>query len=168
MKKTRNIFLVTISFSIIAFNIAFAAEKIGYIDVTRTFNEYNKTKSFDKELTNEQEKYEKEREKKVNEVKKLQDKINLLSEKEKEAQQPALEEKIRLLQDFDRQQQTELRKERDERMKEILKDIDDAVEGYAEKEGYSLIFNDQVLVAQDEDLDITDQIISILNKNSKE
>lgn len=79
-----------------------------------------------------------------------------------------MEEKIRLLQDFDRQQQTELRKERDERMKEILKDIDDAVEGYAEKEGYSLIFNDQVLVAQDEDLDITDQIISILNKNSKE
>lgn len=52
-------------------------------------------------------------------------------------------------------------------MKEILKDIEEAVKKYSEKEGFTLVFNDRVLVYQDKTLDITDKILEILNKQDK-
>ena len=52
-------------------------------------------------------------------------------------------------------------------MKEILGDIQEAVKKYAEKEGYTLVFNDRVLVYQTKSMDITNQIVEILNKGGK-
>ncbi len=147
--------------------VALAADKFAYVDLSRLFSEYNKTKDYDKVLTEKERVYGNDRDKKVNDVKQLQDKINLLSEKEKEARKPELETKIKNLQEFDRQQQTDLRKEQNDKMKEILKDIEDAVKQYAEKEGYTMVFNDRVLVYQTKSLDITDKIITILNKGYK-
>jgi len=146
---------------------AFAADKFGYVDLSRTFSEYNKTKDYDKVLSGKEDAYGKERDKKVNEVKQLQDKLNLLSDREKESKKKDLESKIKNLQEFDRQQQTDLRKEQNEKMKEILKDIELAVKQYAEKENYTLVFNDRVLVYQSKGLDITDKIIDILNKGKR-
>lgn len=167
MIKVRVGFLCAVFVLLSVLNFAYAAEKFGYVDLSRSFSEFLKTKDYDKTLGDKQDVFDKEREKKVNEVKQLQDKMNLLSDKEKEAQKPQLEEKIKSLQEFDRQQQTDLRKEQDEKMKEILKDIEDAVKSYAGKEGYTMVFNDRVLVYQDKSLDITDKILSILNKNYK-
>jgi outer membrane protein len=144
-----------------------AADKFAYIDLSRTFSEYGKTKDYDKTLTDKENVYSTEREKKVNEIKQFQDKINLLSDKEKDTKKSELESKIKTLQDYDRQKQTDLRKEQDEKMKEILKDIEEAVKQYAEKEGYTFVFNDRVLVYQNKSLDITDKIIEILNKGHK-
>ena len=52
-------------------------------------------------------------------------------------------------------------------MKEILKDIEEAVKKYAEKEGYTMVFNDRVLVYQNKTMDITNQVIAILNSPGK-
>ena len=139
-----------------------AADKLGYVDLGRLFDEYNKTKDYDKVLEGKQTTYESEREKKVNDVKQLQSKIEILSEKEREAKKPDLEEKIKALQEFDRVQTMDLRKDRDEKMKEILKDIEKAVGEYAKKQGFTLVFNDRVLVYQDKSLDITDNVLKIL------
>ncbi|MBU2258780.1 MAG: OmpH family outer membrane protein, partial [Candidatus Omnitrophica bacterium] len=38
---------------------------------------------------------------------------------------------------------------------------------YSEKEGYTLVFNDRVLIYQSKNLDITDEVIKILNKDKK-
>ncbi len=144
-----------------------AAEKFGYIDLSRTFSEYNKTKSYDKVLSDKEKSYTDDRDKKINELKALQDKLNLLNDKEREAKKGELDSKMKSFQDADRQKQEDLRKEQDDRMKEILKDIEDAVKKYSEKEGYTMFFNDRVLIYQNKSMDITDPIIAILNKNSK-
>ena len=144
-----------------------AAEKFVYVDLSRIFSEYAKTKDYDKVLGDKENAYNTERDKKVNEVKSFQDKMNLLSEKEKAAKKTDLEEKVKSLQEFDRQKQTDLRKEQDEKMKEILKDIQEAVKKYSEKEGFTLVFNDRVLVYEAKNLDITDKIVEILNKGYK-
>jgi outer membrane protein len=146
---------------------ALAADKLAYVDLSRTFSEYGKTKDYDKLLSEKEGTYNQEREKKVNEVKQFQDKMNLLSDKEKEAKKAELETKVKSVQELDRQKQTDLRKEQDEKMKEILKDIEDTVKKYAEKEGYSFVFNDRVLVYQNKSYDITDKIVDILNKAYK-
>jgi len=144
-----------------------AAEKFAYVDLSRLFSEYGKTKDYDKTLNEKQEAYRTEIDKKTNEVKQLQDKMNLLSDKEKEAKKAEFETKVKGLQDFERQKLTDLRKEQDERMKEIFKDIEEAVKRYAEKEGYTLVFNDRVFVYQTKNMDITNKVMGILNKGYK-
>jgi len=131
------------------------------------FGEYGKTKDYDKTLNEKQNAYRTEIDNKTNEVKQFQDKVNLLSDKEKEAKKAEFETKVKGLQDFERQKLTDLRKEQDERMKEIFKDIEDAVKQYAEKEGYTLVFNDRVFVYQTKNMDITDKVMDILNKGYK-
>ncbi|MDD4939565.1 MAG: OmpH family outer membrane protein [Candidatus Omnitrophica bacterium] len=146
---------------------AYAADKFAYVDLSRVFSEYGKTKEYDKNLTEKQNSYRSEIDKKTNEVKQLQDKMNILSEKEKDAKKSEFESKVKGLQDFERQKLTDLRKEQDEKMKEIFKDIEDAVKQHAEKEGYTLVFNDRVFVYQTKNMDITDKVIAILNAKYK-
>ena len=144
-----------------------AADKFAYVDLSRLFSEYAKTKDYDKTLNEKQNAYRTEIDKKTNEVKQFQDKMNLLSDKEKEAKKAEFETKVKALQDFEREKMTDLRKEQDERMKEIFKDIEEAVKQYAEKEGYTLVFNDRVFVYQTKNMDITDKVMDILNKGAK-
>lgn len=167
MRKIANIFLgIVFCLSVLA-GASFAAEKFAYVDLSRAFSEYSKTKEYDKALSDKENLYNTEREKKVNEIKQFQDKINLLSDKEKDAKKGDLEAKVKTFQEDDRQRQTDLRKEQDEKMKVILKDIEEAVKVYSEKEGYTLVFNDRVLVYQNKSLDITDKILDRLNNSYK-
>ncbi|MDD5567989.1 MAG: OmpH family outer membrane protein [Candidatus Omnitrophica bacterium] len=141
-----------------------AADKIAFINLARAFSEYSKTKGFDKTLTEKEKNYTAERDKKLNEFNALKDKFSILSDKEKEAKKGELENKAKAIKDFISQREGELRKEQEDKMKEVLKDIESTVKSYAEKEGYSMVFNDRVLVYQGKNLDITDKIVGILNK----
>ena len=144
-----------------------AVDKFAYVDLSRTFSEYSKTKGYDKTLSDKEKVYTDERDKKVADLKAFQDKVSLLNDKERAAKGAELQAKVKEFQDSDRQRQADLRKEQDERMKEILKDIEEAVKKYSEKEGYTLVFNDRVLVYQTKSMDITNQIVAILNATSK-
>lgn len=167
MRRVAGVFLGVMFIVMCLAARAAAEEKFVYVDLSRIFAEYNKTKDYDKVLTEKESVYGSEREKKVNDIKGFQDKVNLLSDKEKETKRPDLESKVKTLQDFDRQKQGDLRKEQDEKMKEILKDIEETVKAYSEKEGYTFVFNDRVLVYQDKKLDITAKIVDLLNKGYK-
>jgi outer membrane protein len=167
MRKTAVVLWGAI-FSLVLFAAsAQAADKLGYIDLSRTFSEYNKTKGYDQTLSDKEKVYTTERDKKVADLKSFQDKLNLLNDKEREAKKGELAAKVKTFQDYDQQKQADLRKEQEEKMKEILGDIQAAVKKYAEKEGFTLVFNDRVLVYQTKAMDITSQVIEILNKDGK-
>jgi len=166
MRKTAVVLWGLIIGLVLFVGSALAADKFAYIDLSRTFSEYNKTKGYDKTLTDKEKIYTDERDKKVADLKAFQDKLSLLNDKEREAKGAELQAKVKEFQDYDRQKQADLRKEQDVRMKEILKDIEEAVKKYSEKEGYTLVFNDRVLVYQTKSMDITDQIVAILNSGS--
>jgi len=167
MKKTAVWFLGAMFVLVFLLRLAEAADKFAYVDLSKIFSEYSKTKEYDKVLSDKETVYNNERDQKTNEIKQLQDKMSLLSDKEKDAKKQDLEAKIKTLQDYDRAKQTDLRKEQDEKMKLILKDIEEAIKQYSEKEGYTLVFNDRVLVYQAKNMDITDKIVDILNKVTK-
>ncbi|HTL71160.1 MAG TPA: OmpH family outer membrane protein [Candidatus Eisenbacteria bacterium] len=140
-----------------------AGEKIGYVDLARIFDEYQKTKSFDKTLEAKGSSKQGERDKMVNEIKKLRDEAELLGAKAKDEKQVAIDEKIKTLQDFDRNTRDALRKERDGMVRDILKEIETVIQDYGKAQGYSFIFNDRVLVFKSEGSDLTNQIIKTLN-----
>ncbi len=140
-----------------------AGEKIGYVDLSRVFDEYLKTKEFDKALEGKGAQKQIDRDKMVNEVKKLRDEAELLSAKAKEEKQASIDEKIKTLQDFDRNTRDALRKERDVMVRDILKEIEAVIQNFGKSQGYSFIFNDRVLVFKSESADLTAQIVKVLN-----
>jgi len=140
------------------------ANKFAFVNLARCFSEYSKTKDFDKALTDKENAYTVERDKKLADLNSLKDKFSLLSDKEKDAKKSELENKAKSIKEFITQKEEALRKEQEDKMKEVLKDIEAAVKAYSEKEGFTLVFNDRVLVYQSKTLDITDGIIEILNK----
>jgi outer membrane protein len=167
MKRFRGIVLGGLLGIFLFTGVSFAADKFAYVDLSKTFSEYSKTKDYDKSLTEKENAYTAERDKKANELKQLRDKINLLSDKEKETKQADFQAKVKSFQEFVSQREGDLRKDQDERMREIMKDIQETVKKISEKDGYTMVFNDRVLVYQQKSLDITDQVISILNKAKK-
>ena len=165
MKKVTALTLAVIfGTGILAASSAHAAEKLAYVDLSKIFSEYKKTQEYDETLSGKEEAYTKTRDAKVDEIKKFQDKLSLLSEDERDKKSKELEGKIRTLREFDTKKQRELRQEQDTKMKEILKDIEDTVKKYAEQNGITMVLNDRVLIYQTKSLDITDKIISLLNK----
>jgi outer membrane protein len=164
MKK---LFAITLSlFAFIAAAPAlYAADagKIGYVDLARVFDEYQKTKTFDKSLETKGAGKQQERDRLVNEVKKLRDEAELLGAKAKDDKQVQIDEKIKALQDFDRTTRDALRKERDSMVRDILKEIETVIQDFGKAQGYSFIFNDRVLVFKNETSDLTPQIIKALN-----
>ncbi|MDD5120917.1 MAG: OmpH family outer membrane protein [Candidatus Omnitrophica bacterium] len=167
-KATIAIWAAVAIFSLVLFvGNAQAEDKLGYVDLSRAFSEYNKTKGYDKTLSDKEKNYTEERDKKVADLKAFQDKLNLLNDKEREAKKDDLQAKVKAFQDYDRQKQADLRKEQEDKMKELLGDIQEAVKKHAEKEGYTIVFNDRVLVYQAKSMDITDKVIEILNKGQK-
>lgn len=167
MKRTAAFLLsVMFVFGFLA-GIAQAADKFAYIELRRVFDEYSKTKDYDKVLEQKENVYSGERDKKVNEIKQLQDKIGLLSDKEKDTKSGDLQTKIKSLQETDRQKLADLRKESNEKRVEIMKDIEAAIKTYSEKEGYTFVFNEVGVLYNIKSTDITDKVLDVLNKGYK-
>lgn len=170
--KLFKIAIAILIFSISTFaylSLARAEEiKIGYINLGKTFDAYEKTQRYEKSLGEKGDKKEKDRQKLVDEIKALKDEMLLLSDKAKEEKQTKIDEKIKSLQEFDQETRDELKQERDEMVRDILREIDKVIQEYGKKNGYTVILNDRMLVYGNEAIDITQDIIDILNKKSKE
>ena len=142
-------------------------EKIGYVDLAKVFDEYQKTKDFDKSLEAKGAGKQAERDKMVAEVKKLRDEAELLTGKAKEDKQAGVDDKIKALQEFDRTTRDALRKERDGMVRDILKEIETVIQTFGKNEGYTYIFNDRVIVFKTGTGDLTAQVIKALNDSYK-
>lgn len=147
---------------------AFAAgNKMAYVDLSTTFDKYEKTKSYDETLAKDQEAKTKDLEQLDGEIKAIQDKMSLLSEKEKAAKEKELEEKRGKFEQLRQQVAVDLGKQRDEKLKEILQDIEKVIQSYAQKNGYDFILNDRVLLYGAANADVTQDIIDLLNSDYK-
>lgn len=165
-------FLIIVLISIFLFSIsgrvlAESQGKIGYIDLSRAFDEYQKTKDFDKELEKRGDIKQGEREKLVQEIRKLREELELMNKDARDKKEADIEARIKSLQDFDQEAKTDLIKERDNMVRDILKEMNDVIKAYGEKQGYSIILNDRVLLYGDKAMDLTDEIIKILNEGYK-
>ena len=143
------------------------APKIGYVDLSRLFDEYNKTKDYDAVLEKQHNTYQTEREKRLTKIKDAQGKVSLLKDAEKTKLEQEMEKDRTDLLQFDKDQQTDLKKQRDEKIREILTEIEKVVKDYAGKEKYSLILNDRVLIFGGPEMNVTEPILKTLNEGYK-
>jgi len=155
------VFLATASFA------QAQVKKIGYLDLSRIFDSYEKTKEYDNVLEEQYAQYEKERNIKVEKIQEKQGKLSLLKEDEKKKAEEEIQNMVSDLQEYDMAQRTDLTKKRDERIREILLEVEQIVSDYAKKEGYDVILNDRVLIYGSEGMDVTGKVLELLNASYK-
>jgi outer membrane protein len=147
--------------------LSYAQEmKIGFVDLSRLFDEYYKTKEYDKILEEKFNKFNDEMKDKVEKIKEQEGKLSLLSEDKKQAATEELEQAKEEAMAYEKDQKANLTKERNEKIRDILLEIEKVVKDYADKENFSIILNDRVLIYGKDTLNITDAILGALNANA--
>lgn len=145
--------------------LAYSADfKFGYADFEKIFNEYQKTKTEDARLKAELEKKKTELDAKREEINKLRDSAELLGEEAKKAKQKEIADKIKELRELQKQAEEGLVEQRNKKWLEIFGEIKAVAAKYGKEKGYTFIFDDKALVYKADGLDITDDIIKLLNK----
>ncbi|HPW64698.1 MAG: periplasmic chaperone [Candidatus Omnitrophica bacterium ADurb.Bin314] len=147
---------------------AFAAEmKLAYVDMEEVFDGYQKTKDQDLVLKTAGEAKEKERNDMMASLRSMEDEIALLSADARAKKQEQLIEKKRQLEDFDRNVRQQLAEQRNKMIREIITEIEEAVQAVGQRGGYDMVFNRRMLNYQKKEYDITAQISAELAKKYK-
>lgn len=166
IRKTWAIHFFVLAFILSFTPLGWAKEmKIGYVDVAKVFDSYQKTKDNETKLQTAGKKKEEERDALVHEVRRLKDEQALLAEDAREKKQEAIDVKVKELADFDAAARKDLGEQRNTMVREIFKDIDDLVQTYGEKKGFDMVFNDRVLLYRSTRLEVTNDILNELNRN---
>ena len=164
--KTARVLVTTIFLLCVMSAGVYAADegKIGYVDLSRLFDEYHKTKAYDKVLETKHGELEKVGKEKIEKIRESEGKLALL----KEDQRKTLKGEIDLMKDsaqeFVQQEQSNLTKDRNEKIREILLEIEKVVSDFAEQKGYDVILNDRVLIYGNPTKNLTEEILTILNQ----
>lgn len=137
--------------------------KIGYVDVGKVFDGYQRTKASDAVLQQKGKQKEAELEGRLNELKKLRQNLELLNADAREAKEREVEEKAEALRQFRTRSARELRRERDKVARGILEEIRRGIEGYASANGFTLILDERSLVYGQTVDDLTDEVLQVLN-----
>ncbi len=145
----------------------FSKIKIGFVNFEKAFNDYYKTKEGNAILAKEKSAKEDEGRKLVDQINKMRKEAELLSQEAKKTKEEAIREKIRELREFTEISRQGLVQKRNDMWRDIFEEIRKVVKAKAEKEEFSLIFDDKALLYKMDALDITDEIISELNKEDK-
>lgn len=138
--------------------------KIGMVRVSKIFDAYERTKSSESQLETLSKSKQAEREQLVSEIKGMRDELVLLNEQARAEKQKAIEEKLKALAGFDQEAKESLRKKRDDALKGIFDEIEAAVKAYAKENGFTVVLNDQAVLYGVESIDVTDQVLAILNE----
>ena len=159
------------------------------IDLNRVFNEYYKTPIASQKLKDTAEQYNKEHEELMASYRKLVDELNKLREDQdkpeytpevREQKKKAVNDKLtetqkaqRDIEEF-RASHRQMLDQQTQRMRQgILKEVREIIQKEARDAGYSLVFDksgntangEPTIIFSQEALDITDDILKILNKN---
>ena len=108
--------------------------KVGFVDLSRLFDEYYKTQDYDKTLEDRSRTFEDDRNNRIEKIREAQGKLGLLKEDKRLELEEEIEQMKADLLEYDRQQKADLTKERNEKIREILLEIEKIVSDYAQKE----------------------------------
>ncbi len=166
-KSAITIGVIAVIFTFLLCRPASAELKIGYVDFIKVFNNYEKTIQLEQELEKKREEKQQEREKLVDEIRKLKEEMELLSEEGRKKKQAEMNEKLKKLQEFDRQASKNLLKEKDDAAREIIEEFDALIKQIGKEDGYNFILNERFILYGEDQYDLTDRVLETLNKKYK-
>jgi outer membrane protein len=166
--KALKVFGLAVMFGLMATGISLAGDlRIAYVDLSKVFDGYQKTKEFDAVLQSEGEAFQKERDAMVKKIQDAQSKLALMSDAKRGSMQADIDKEKDDVVAYDKAKRTELGKKRDAKVREILTEIQGIVTDLAKREGYTYVFNDRVMIYGEPRFDLTDQVLKTLNDSYK-
>lgn len=166
VRKTARLFLAIITVSIIACSAAQAEEfRVGYIDLSTLFDNYDRTRNLDSELEQKGKQKEAEFEAKVSELRKLQQGLELLNDKAREVKAVEVERKAEELQLFRNRTARDLKRERDKAAEAIFTEIQKTVQEYSKENQFALVLDERSLLYGRSAYDVTEAVLALLNAN---
>ncbi len=137
--------------------------KIGYVNVPKVFDGYDRTKAYEAGLEKKGQQKETELEGRMSELKKLRESLELLSDQARDAKVREIEEKADAIKRFRSNTARDLARERDQMAGEILKEIQKTVEEYAKTNNFSFILDERSVLFGQPTYDVTSEVLKILN-----
>jgi len=166
--KALKVFGLAVMFGCMAAVCSLAGDlKIAYVDLSKVFDGYQKTKEFDAVLQSEGEVFQRERDAMIQKIQDAQSKFNLMNDTQKAAMEKDIEKQKNDMVAYDKEKRTELAKKRDDKVREILAEIQKIVSDLAKREGYTYVLNDRVLIYGDPQSNVTDVVLKTLNDSYK-
>ena len=166
MKK----FIIVFIFFVISSN-SFAENKIVYLDVSLLLNESIVGQNLNKKLKEINNKNITEFKAIETNIKKEDDdllkKKNILSKEEYEKEIVVLKKKYKSFQNLMKEKNIKLNKLKDESAKLILKNINEIISEYSTKNSISMIVEKKSIIIGKSELNITNDILDLLNKKIK-
>lgn len=144
-----------------------AAAKIGYVNLAKLFDGYEKTRASDAALEQKGKQKEAELQGRLDELKRLRQGAELLNDDARDAKQRQIEEKAEELQRLRNAAVRDLRRERDKIAKDLLEEIQGTLEGFAKSNGFSVILSSDALLYGQQAYDVTDEVLNMLNARAK-
>lgn len=141
--------------------------KIGYVDLLKVFDGYEKTKAWDTSLEQKGKQKQGELEGRMGELKKLRQNLELLNDQARDARTREIEEKSDELQRFRANAARDIARERDKITKGLLDEIQDGIEEYAKANGFAVILDQRALLYGVQAYDVTDEVLTLLNSRVK-
>lgn len=161
-----------IVFLVLSLGLSYRAEageslKIGYVDVGAVIDRYAKTHELEKALEKDKQDKQKEIEGMAKEIDKLEEQLKTkapgLKEEKKKRRAEIIKEKKdkqrRLFREYDLEIKSKVYAEQ----RELIKEIQKAVRSYGKGKGYTLILDGRTVLYGLESLDLTGEIVKILN-----
>ncbi|MBE0477648.1 OmpH family outer membrane protein [Candidatus Aerophobetes bacterium] len=144
-------------------------KRMPYIDLERVFQEYEKKKDLELKLEKESE-VSRDRIRQMREqLEDLRDAYErqefLLTEEAKRARQQEIMDKVAEVESLSQKLSEEIQGKQQEYTQELLKDIMTKIEEIAKKEGYIYVFDKMALIYAAPAREITERIITELNKD---
>jgi Skp family chaperone for outer membrane proteins len=147
---------------------SFAAgkSKIGYVNVDSVFEQYEKTKSASDQMELERKQRLEQRREMVEEINRLKDASDLLSEEAKKEKQKVIDRKVKQLYQYEEEIQKKNLREGRTLLREVQDEIQEVLKLKGEKDGYDYIFiyTEDELGYRSNKYDITGEIVDMLNK----
>jgi len=145
--------------------------KIGYVDIAEVFDQYEATDIATEKLRGDIEEKKKDIEKRREDIniltQKLETQATVINEKEKEKVKKEVEGKLKELKDITEKSNRELRQREKKLIRDILKDIEEVIKIYGKDNGYDLVLDKRQVLYGPEGMDITEEIVKIINKRLK-
>lgn len=142
--------------------------KIGYVDIGEAFDKYKRTDIATEQLKKDIEEKRKEIEKKKETINVLKKKLEtqgvVIKEEEKGKMEQEVEGRISELKDIAEKSNIALRQKENEFTKNILDDIRAAINIYAKENEFDIVLDKREVLYGIEGMDITKEIIEIVNK----
>ena len=142
-----------------------AGGKLGYVEVERVFEKYQKTLDLNGKLQQERKEKISERKAMVEEINKLKDEADLLRDEPKKKKEAVVDEKVKALYQFEEKVKREAVQKQARLQEDILGEIRGALAGIGKAGGYEMIFSftEADIGYRSDTLNLTDQVVKELN-----